>query len=138
MKIFKILLITITVYCNTAMALPDTIVDTPTYDKLTGIFTCQVHNVGVDPIGVVTIGVRYTVDGTSRGWGSATGPLAAGASVAIGTNSPTPLYIIPDGQHTIDYWVDDLNRFAESNETNNHFIYNVLRKYCRVNFKAHF
>jgi hypothetical protein len=39
--------------------------------------------------------------------------------VTIGTGGGA--YVIPDGSHTILAWVDDLNRFAESNETNNKF-----------------
>jgi hypothetical protein len=39
--------------------------------------------------------------------------------VTIGTGGGA--YVIPDGNHTILAWVDDLNRFAESNETNNKF-----------------
>jgi subtilase family serine protease len=39
--------------------------------------------------------------------------LAAGGSVTIGTNGG------PKGTHTIRAHVDDNNRFAESNETNN-------------------
>ena len=45
------------------------------------------------------------------------GPLAAGASVTIGTNGGS--YAIPTGTHTITALVDDVNRFAELNETNN-------------------
>jgi hypothetical protein len=39
--------------------------------------------------------------------------------VTIGTGGGA--YVIPNGGHTILAWVDDLNRFAESNETNNKF-----------------
>jgi subtilase family serine protease len=57
------------------------------------------------------------VDGVYRTWGAVNGPLAAGASVTIGTNGGP--YTIPNGTHTITANVDDNNRFAESNETNN-------------------
>ena len=43
------------------------------------------------------------------------GPLAAGASVTIGTNGGP--YTIPNGPHTITAFADDVNRFAESNES---------------------
>jgi subtilase family serine protease len=55
------------------------------------------------------------VDGAFRTWGSVWGPLAAGASVTIGTNGGP----IATGTHTIKAHVDDVNRFAESGETNN-------------------
>lgn len=45
------------------------------------------------------------------------GSVAAGASVTIGTNGGP--YTIPNGTHTIAAHVDDVNRFAESDETNN-------------------
>src|SRR5207249_11423451 len=65
----------------------------------------------------VDIGVAYSVDGVYGTWGSVSGPLAAGASVTIGTNGGP--YIILNGTHTITAYVDDVNRFAESDETNN-------------------
>ena len=68
------------------------------------------------PSGVL-IGVGYFVDGVSRTWGAVNGPQAAGASVTIGTNGGP--YTIPKGTHSYRAYVDDVNRFAESNETNN-------------------
>ena len=65
----------------------------------------------------VTIGVGYSVDGVYNTYGYVIGPLAAGASVTIGTDGGT--YTIPTGTHTIMAYADDVNRFAESNETNN-------------------
>ena len=65
----------------------------------------------------IAIGVAYSVDGVYRTWGGVTGPLAAGASVTIGTNGGP--YTIPNGSHTITAFVDDENRFAESDESNN-------------------
>jgi hypothetical protein len=97
-------------------SLPDVIVTSLTY--VNGIFTCVVKNqgAGATPTGT-DIGVGYSVDGVSRTWGQVTGPLAAGASVTIGTNGGS--YTIPTGTHTISAYADDINRFAESNETNN-------------------
>ncbi|MDD5463440.1 MAG: hypothetical protein PHG00_17810, partial [Methylococcales bacterium] len=43
--------------------------------------------------------------------------LAAGASVTIGSDGGP--YTVPNGTHTITAYADDVNRFAESNETNN-------------------
>ena len=83
-----------------------------------GIFTSTVKNQGTvaTPAGT-TVDVAYSMDGIYRTWGSATGPLAAGASITIGTQGAP--YTIPTGTHTVMAWVDDENRFAESNETNN-------------------
>lgn len=100
--------------------LPDVILTSFAYAN--GIFTCTVKNQGsgATPSGV-SIGVGYSVDGTWRSYGMVSGPLAAGASVAIGTNGSA--YTIPNGTHTITAYVDDVNRFAESNENNN--VYSV-------------
>ena len=96
--------------------LPDAIVTTLSYAN--GIFTSTVKNQGTaaTPAGVV-IGVKYSVDGIGKTWGSVTGPLAAGASVTIGTNGVP--YAIPSGTHSITALVDDINRFKELVETNN-------------------
>ncbi|TMI03991.1 MAG: hypothetical protein E6H40_19750, partial [Betaproteobacteria bacterium] len=82
------------------------------------MFTSTVKNQGTaaTPAGIA-IGVAYSVDGVYRTWGGVSGPLAAGASVTIGTNGGP--YIIPNGTHTITAFADDVNRFAESDETNN-------------------
>jgi len=97
-------------------ALPDVIVTSLSYAS--GIFTSTVKNQGTaaTPAGT-DIGVAYSVDGVYRTWGGVSGPLAAGASVTIGSNGGP--YTIPRGTHTITAFVDDVNRFAESDETNN-------------------
>jgi len=96
--------------------LPDVIVTQFSYAN--GTFTCTVKNQGnaATPTGV-TIGVKYSVDNAGKTWGSVMEPLAAGASVTIGTNGVP--YAIPTGTHKITTTVDDVNRFTESNETNN-------------------
>ncbi|MFH0341682.1 MAG: polysaccharide lyase [Chromatiales bacterium] len=101
----------------TYAALPDVIVTSLSYAN--GVFTSTVKNqgTGASPPGVI-IGVRYSVDGVAKTFSDTTiGPLAAGASKTIGTSAAP--YTIPYGTHTIMAWVDDINRFAESNETNN-------------------
>src|SRR5205823_5541811 len=101
---------------NTGPALPDVIVTSLSYAS--GIFTSTVKNQGTaaTPAGIA-IGVAYSVDGVYRTWGAVSGPLAAGAFVTIGTNGGA--YSIPNGTHTITAFADDVNRFAESDETNN-------------------
>ncbi len=103
-------------YTTSAFALPDVIVTSVSYAN--GIFTTTVKNQGTatTPTGTI-IGVGYSVDGVWRTYGYVTGPLAAGSSVTIGTDGGP--YTIPTGTHTIMAYVDDVNRFAESNETNN-------------------
>ncbi|MDD5323186.1 MAG: CARDB domain-containing protein [Methylococcales bacterium] len=97
-------------------SLPDVIVTSVSYAN--GIFTSTVKNQGISatPAGTI-IGIGYSVDGVWKTWGSVNGPLAAGASVTIGTSGAP--FTIPTGTHTINAYVDDINRFAESDETNN-------------------
>ena len=100
----------------TTMPLPDVIVTELSYAD--GIFTSTVKNQGnaATPDGVA-VAVGYSVNGKYKTWGGIQGPLAAGASVTLGTNGAP--YAIPSGTHTITAWVDDVNRFEESNENNN-------------------
>jgi hypothetical protein len=97
-------------------ALPDVIVTSVSYAN--GLFTSTVKNQGTTatPTGTL-IGVSYRVDGVKQTCGAVKGPLAAGASVTIGSNCNA--YTIPTGTHTITVKADDINRFAESDETNN-------------------
>ncbi|MDD5323189.1 MAG: DUF1929 domain-containing protein, partial [Methylococcales bacterium] len=103
--------------------LPDVIVTSVSYAN--GIFTSTVKNQGTaaTPAGTV-IGVGYSVDGVWRASGSVGGPLAAGATVTIGTDGSP--YTIPTGTHTINANVDDINRFAESDETNNQLTQSII------------
>ena len=96
--------------------LPDVIVTSLSYAS--GVFTSTVRNQGAaaTPSGIF-LGVGYSMDGVYRTYGGTSTPLAAGASVTIGTDGGP--YTIPTGTHTIVAYVDDANRFAESNETNN-------------------
>ncbi|MDD5633312.1 MAG: CARDB domain-containing protein, partial [Methylococcales bacterium] len=101
---------------TSSVAAPDVIVTSLSY--VNGVFTSVVKNQGTaaTPAGVY-VGVSYSVDGTYRTWGSVMGPLAAGASATINTGGGS--YSIPTGTHTIMAYVDDVDRIAESNETNN-------------------
>ena len=96
--------------------LPNVIVTSLSYAS--GAFTSTVKNQGTaaTPSGT-GIGVGYFVDGVFGTFGIVSGPLAAGASVTIGTDGGPDT--IPTGTHTITAFVDDVNRFAESDETNN-------------------
>ncbi|MDD5323652.1 MAG: CARDB domain-containing protein [Methylococcales bacterium] len=96
--------------------LADVVITSSSYAN--GVFMSTVKNQGsaATPAGTL-IGVGYSVDGVWRASGSLNGPLAAGASVTIGTDGAH--FTIPTGTHTFSAYVDDVNRFAESNETNN-------------------
>src|ERR1700730_9981453 len=99
-------------------SLPDLIPTSLSYDSATGIFTSVVKNQGTTapPTGVV-VGVACSVDGAYCTWGSVAGPLAAGASVTIGSDGGP--CTIASGTHTITAFVDDVDRMAESNKNNN-------------------
>ena len=101
-------------------ALPDAIVTSLTYAN--GTFTSVVKNQGAGDLPAGTnLGVAYLVDGVWRTWGGIVLPsaLVSGTSITIGTDGGA--YVIADGSHTITAYVDDVNRFAESDETNNQF-----------------
>ena len=99
----------------TTLSLPDVVVTNLTYAN--GIYTATVKNQGsvATPAGV-QIGSGFFVDGVYKTYGFVSGTLAAGAS---GTFNSAGSYIIPSGTHTIMVYADDVNRFPESNETNN-------------------
>lgn len=107
-----------------AAALPDVVVDSVTVSPASPVagqsvtFSAVVRNAGsaATPAGVV-IGVGYLVDGAQVSFGTVNGPLAAGASVTVGTTSAS--WTAVAGAHTITAVADDINRFAESSETNN-------------------
>jgi hypothetical protein len=107
-------------HSSRAAPLPDLIATAISYDSANRTFTSVVANQGAasTPTGVV-VGVAYLVDGQKCTWGYVNGPLAAGASVTIGTGGGT--CTIPNGTHTITVVADDASRIAESNKNNNTF-----------------
>jgi len=90
------------------------------------IFSCVVKNQGsvATPAGTI-VGAQFAVDGvtTPITWSDTnTASLAAGASVTLTANSGTGgnnFWTAVSGSHTVQAWVDDVNRIAESNENNN-------------------
>jgi hypothetical protein len=107
-----------------AGSLPDVVVDAVSASPANPVagqavtFSAVVRNAGnaPTPSGVV-IGVGYVVDGTQVTFGTVNGPLAAGASVTVGTTNVA--WTAVTGPHTVTAVADDINRFTESNETNN-------------------
>ena len=95
---------------------PDLVVTALNYAN--GVFSATVKNQGTaaTPAGL-SPGILYSVDGTWKSWGFVTQPIAAGASVNIGAQGGS--YVIPNGTHTIEAFVDNINQFAELNEANN-------------------
>ncbi len=83
-------------------------------------FASVVRNVGAGatPAGA-PIGVGYFVDGQYRTWGAVTTSLAPGASLTITTQGGP--WQATAGSHTLEAVVDDVNRFAEADESNNSF-----------------
>ncbi|HWZ90389.1 MAG TPA: CARDB domain-containing protein, partial [Polyangiaceae bacterium] len=88
-------------------------------------FSATVKNQGTvaTPAGVI-IGVAFAVDGTTVNWSDTdTQSLAPGQSITLtansGPNSGASTWTAASGNHTLRAWVDDVNRIAESDETNN-------------------
>jgi len=69
--------------------------------------------------------VQWAVDGVTSPitWSDTdTTSLGAGASVTLTANNGTGgsnFWTAASGSHTVQAWVDDVNRIAESNENNN-------------------
>jgi len=90
------------------------------------VWSCVVKNQGntATPAGTI-IGVQFAVDGatTPINWSdNDTTSLAPGASVTLsatgGTNGVN-YWTATSGSHSVQAWVDDVNRIAEANENNN-------------------
>lgn len=115
-SIFYVALLSFYSYTTLSYALPDVVVSSVSYAN--GIFKSTIKNQGNSGIPAEKlIGVSYFVDGVHQSWTNAVGPLAAGASATVSTeNKP---YTIPTGTHIITAYVDDVDRFQESNENNN-------------------
>ena len=89
------------------------------------VFNCVVKNqgTGATPAGTI-VGVQFSVDGSATtNWSdNDTASLAAGASVtltATGGVNGVNYWPATSGAHTVQAWVDDVNRITESNENNN-------------------
>ena len=89
------------------------------------VFIATVKNQGSAPTPAGTIiGVGFSVDGSSVvSWsGNYSSSLAAGNSVTLAADSGpggTNYWIATPGAHTVTATVDDVNRFAEGDESNN-------------------
>ena len=87
-------------------------------------FSAVVTNNGkvTKPAGAI-IGVAFRVDGNLTTWSDTnTQALAPGQSVTLTANSGpsgSATWTASSGRHTLEAWVDDVNRIAEGDENNN-------------------
>ena len=87
-------------------------------------FSATVTNNGKisKPAGAI-IGVAFKVDGNLTTWSDTnTQALAPGQSVTLTANSGpsgSATWTASSGRHTLEAWVDDVNRIAEDNDNNN-------------------
>ncbi len=104
--------------------LPDLVVDSVSMSPASPVagqavsFSAVVRNAGTaaTPTGV-TLGVGYRIDGTQVTWGTVSVSLAPEATVTVGTGGGS--WTATAGTHTLAAMADDVNRIAESNESNN-------------------
>jgi hypothetical protein len=84
--------------------------------------TVQNRGSSATPAGTI-VGVRFDVDGAIATWSDTnTSSLAPGASVTLTANSGPSgrsTWSATAGSHTLQAWVDDVNRIAEVDENNN-------------------
>lgn len=103
----------------TSLSLPKTIIAGQPL-----VFEATVKNNGTaaTPAGTI-IGVSFSVDGKQVAWSDTDKTsLAPGASVSLTANyGPVKInyWTTTGGNHTLEAYVDDINRITESNETNN-------------------
>ncbi|MDD3933490.1 MAG: CARDB domain-containing protein, partial [Methanoculleus sp.] len=87
-------------------------------------FQATIKNQGTvpTPAGVIS-GVAFLVDGRLAVWSdSHTNPIPPGNWVTVTANggpSGSAVWKATTGTHTIQAWVDDVDRIAEANENNN-------------------
>ena len=87
-------------------------------------FNATISNFGqtTKPAGAIN-GVAFSVDGTKLNWSDTnTQALAPGQSVTLSANNGTSgvaTWAATAGAHTVQAFVDDVNRIAEGDETNN-------------------
>jgi CARDB/Bacterial Ig domain len=97
--------------------LADVVVESVDYSR--GYFSVTIRNRGIAPTPTgVGVGVGFYVDGVYKTWAATKSMLPGESRIITTLDRPLP-YFIPDGNHTITAWVDNINRFPESNETNN-------------------
>ena len=95
---------------------PDLVVTAFNYAN--GVFSATVKNIGTAATAAgLSPGILYSVDGAWKSWGYITQPIAVGASANIGAQGGN--FVIPNGTHVIQAFVDNINQFAELNEGNN-------------------
>ncbi len=84
--------------------------------------TIKNKGTGATPAGTI-LGVRFSVDGVTTGCSDTyTSALAAGDSIILTANPSNcgpSTWTATEGTHTVEAFVDDINRIAESDETNN-------------------
>lgn len=85
--------------------------------------TIKNQGTGATTAGVIN-GVSFSVDDTQVCWSdNNTSSIAAGSSITVSANGgpSSSTWIAVSGSHTVTAWVDDVNRIAETDETNNQY-----------------
>jgi CARDB len=85
-------------------------------------FAAVVRNTGTDPTPAVTHGIAFSVDGTKVTWSAGSSePLGPGQErtyTADGGDAGST-WTATGGDHTVQAWVDDLDRIPETDEDDN-------------------
>ncbi len=88
------------------------------------LFSATIANLGsaTKPAGAIN-GVAFRIDGTNVSWSDTnTQALAPGQTLTLTANSGpsgSSTWSASNGAHTVEAWVDDVNRIAEGNENDN-------------------
>ncbi len=119
------------VYGTAASGMPDLIVTDISWEPANPgagnrvTFSATIKNQGTKATAAGVInGVSFLVDGTQVSWSdNNTSSIAPGSSVTVTANGGPAgsAWTAAPGSHTVTAWVDDVNRIAETDETNNQF-----------------
>jgi hypothetical protein len=93
------------------------------YDGDQVIFAAVVRNAGTTASPAITHGIGFLVDGVTVSWsGASAQPLAPGEQrtyVADESDAGPPCWTAVAGTHRFTAYADDIDRFPETDETNN-------------------
>ncbi len=98
-----------------------------TGDPVTFSAIIKNQGTGATAAGVIN-GVSFLVDGTQISWSdNDTSSIAPGSSITVTANGgpSSSAWTAASGSHTVTAWVDDVNRIAESDESNNRYSENI-------------
>jgi pectate lyase len=110
----KLLALLLVVFSLSAIAAPDVVVTS--LDYANGKFTSVLKNQGTTATPKTYISVSFLIVGVEHSYGKVMGSIPAGATLTL---SSTNAKLLTSGSYVVTAFADNMNRVAESNESNN-------------------